>query len=77
MKDIEQQKPEGWGLDKKVEKTGEEFNDLQHNLNKAIKKLELDDKINKYRKDDAKEILQETNDGEDIEDRFKKLMAHK
>ena len=77
MKDIEQKRPEGWGLDKKVEKTGEEFTDLQHNLNKAIKKLELEDKVNKYRKDDAEEILKDTNDGEDIEDRFKKLMNYK
>ena len=67
MKDIESKKPEGWGLEKKVEKTGEEFNDLQHNLNKAIKKLELEEKVNKYRKDDAEAILNETkDDGEDI-----------
>lgn len=37
MQNIESNKGEGWGGENKKEKTGEEFEDLQSNLNKAIK----------------------------------------
>lgn len=91
MQKMEEDKPEGWGLDKKVEaKTGEEFEAYKHNLSKALKKLEINDKVEAHKKKkqekeaakeetDTKEILAATNiDGNDnLDERFQKLMAHK
>lgn len=89
---MEEDKPEGWGLDKKVEaKTGEEFESYKHNLSKALKKLEITDKIDAHKKkakdkeaakeeeSNTKEILEATNiDGdENMDERFQKLMEHK
>lgn len=50
MQKMEEDKPEGWGFDKKIEgKSGEEFEAYQHNLSKALKKLEINDKIESHK----------------------------
>jgi hypothetical protein len=62
MKQIELDKPDNWGL-KKVEvpvKDDDVMEALGHNMNKAIKKLELQQKIENIKKDeeDRKKLLQ-------------------
>lgn len=63
MKQIELDKPDNWGL-KKVEvpvKDEDVMEALGHNMNKAIKKLELQQKIENIKKDeeDRKKLLQQ------------------
>ena len=63
MKQIELDKPDNWGL-KKVEvpvKDDDVMEALGHNMNKAIKKLELQQKIENIKKDeeDRKKLLQQ------------------
>ena len=63
MKQIELDKPDNWGL-KKVEvpvKDEDAMEALGHNMNKAIKKLELQQKIENIKKDeeDRKKLLQQ------------------
>ena len=62
MKQIELDKPDNWGL-KKVEvpvKDDDVMEALGHNMNKAIKKLELQQKIENIKKDEEgrKKLLQ-------------------
>ena len=83
MKQMEEQKPKGWGFEKKAEgKTSDELVDDEHNLAKAIKKLEVDEKVKKYAKKDenqVQEILAESkvDESESMDDRVKKLIDHK
>lgn len=46
MQDLDEEKPEGWGFSKgqDVAKGGDVLADYEHNIAKAIKRLEMDEK---------------------------------
>ena len=57
MKQIEEDKPEGWGLKKMAPgeftaggDEADQMNAYSHNMNKAIKKIELQEKIDSMKK---------------------------
>ena len=85
MKKIEDEKPQGWGI-KKIGQEGlsdqETLNIYQQNFNKALNKIELEDKINTLKQEQkpstTQEILEQTNMGDETnEERMRQLKIAK
>lgn len=89
MQDLEEEKPEGWGFKKGEDeaKQGDVLTDYQHNFDKAIKRLEMEEKRKQYKGQaapqkkaaDNDKILEatKTNENESMEERRLRLQAYK
>lgn len=88
MQELEEEKPEGWGFKKGQDETkeGDVLTDYQHNFDKAIKRLEMEEKRKQYKGAAAQKkevtndkILEDTktNENESMEERKQRLQAYK